>query len=134
MKKEDWLFKTGCVRYSRQDPDILVIGEIRDAQTAGIALQAALTGHRVFSTLHTARAVDVPLRLLDMGLEPFLVAEALSGMASQRLARYRTEDGYRGVLPLEVSSVPVLSGRHTVQKKGGTKNCWKQRSAMLWFS
>lgn len=110
-------FQNGLRALLRQDPDILVIGEIRDAQTAGIALQAALTGHRVFSTLHTARAVDVPLRLLDMGLEPFLVAEALSGMASQRLARYRTEDGYRGRFCLceVVRSGPSM--RQAVQKR-----------------
>ena len=114
-------FQNGLRALLRQDPDILVIGEIRDAETAGIALQAALTGHRVFSTLHTARAVDVPLRLLDMGLEPFLVAEALSGMASQRLARYRTKDGYHGRFCLceVVHSGAAL--RQAVQKRSERK-------------
>ena len=82
-------FQNGLRALLRQDPDVLVIGEIRDRETAEIAIRAALTGHRVFSTLHTSRAVDVPIRLLDMGIEPYLVADALLGMASQRLVRQR---------------------------------------------
>ena len=90
-------FQNGLRALLRQDPDILVIGEIRDRETAEIAIQAALTGHRVFSTLHTSRAVDVPLRLIDMGLEPYLIAEALLGMASQRLVRRGSlGKGYQG--------------------------------------
>ena len=80
-------FQQGLRALLRQDPDVLVIGEIRDRETAEIAVRAALTGHVVLSTIHTSRAVEVPLRLIDMGLEPYLIAEALIGMASQRLVR-----------------------------------------------
>src|SRR5438477_6351074 len=71
----------------RQDPDIVMIGEIRDVETAQIAVQASLTGHLVFSTLHTNDAISAFTRLIDMGLEPFLVASALRGVVAQRLVR-----------------------------------------------
>ncbi len=71
----------------RQDPDIVLVGEIRDRETAEIALRAALTGHLVLSTLHTNDALTSPLRLIDMGAEPFLVANALNAVLAQRLVR-----------------------------------------------
>ena len=80
-------FHNGLRALLRQDPDILVIGEIRDAETARIAIRAALTGHLVFSTLHAASAAEAPVRLIDMGIAPYLVADALIGITSQRLAR-----------------------------------------------
>jgi general secretion pathway protein E len=71
----------------RQDPDVIMIGEIRDLETAQIAVQASLTGHLVFSTLHTNDAISAFTRLIDMGIEPFLVASALRGVLAQRLVR-----------------------------------------------
>lgn len=71
----------------RQDPDIIMIGEIRDAETAGIAIQSAMTGHLVLSTLHTNTALSAFNRLLDMGLEPFLVASSVRAVQAQRLVR-----------------------------------------------
>ena len=71
----------------RQDPDIVLVGEIRDGETAEIALRAALTGHLVLSTLHTNDALTSPLRLIDMGAEPFLVANSLNAVLAQRLVR-----------------------------------------------
>src|SRR6202044_1447010 len=71
----------------RQDPDIVMIGEIRDLETAQIAVQASLTGHLVFSTLHTNDAISAFTRLIDIGLEPFLVASAVRGVIAQRLVR-----------------------------------------------
>ena len=71
----------------RQDPDIVLVGEIRDRETAEIALRAAITGHLVLSTLHTNDALTSPLRLVDMGAEPFLVANALNAVLAQRLVR-----------------------------------------------
>ena len=71
----------------RQDPDIILIGEIRDKETAEIAVQASLTGHLVFSTLHTNDAPSAIARLLDLGLEPFLVTATLEGIVAQRLVR-----------------------------------------------
>ena len=71
----------------RQDPDVIMVGEIRDSETAEIAIQAALTGHLVFSTLHTNDAPGAVVRLLDMGIQPFLTASAVIGVVSQRLVR-----------------------------------------------
>jgi type II secretory ATPase GspE/PulE/Tfp pilus assembly ATPase PilB-like protein len=71
----------------RQDPDVIMVGEIRDVETAEIAIQAALTGHLVFSTLHTNDAPSSVTRLLDMGIEPFLVASSVVGVIAQRLVR-----------------------------------------------
>jgi type IV pilus assembly protein PilB len=71
----------------RADPDIVLIGEVRDAETARIAADASITGHLVLSTLHTTRAAAAPMRLVDMGVEPYLVASALTLVAAQRLAR-----------------------------------------------
>ncbi len=71
----------------RQDPNIILIGEIRDKETAQIAIEAALTGHLVFSTIHTNDSASIPTRLIDMGVEPFLVASSLIGATAQRLIR-----------------------------------------------
>ena len=71
----------------RSDPDIVLVGEIRDRETATIAVEAALTGHLVLSTLHTNDAASTPTRLVEMGVEPFLVASALDCIVAQRLAR-----------------------------------------------
>ena len=80
-------FASGLRSILRQDPNIIMIGEIRDRETAEISIQAALTGHLVFSTLHTNTAAGAVTRLLDMGIEPFLVASALRGIVAQRLVR-----------------------------------------------
>ncbi|MGB0909425.1 MAG: GspE/PulE family protein [Nitrospirales bacterium] len=80
-------FATGLRSFLRQDPDVIMVGEIRDQETANIAVQAALTGHRVLSTLHTTDAPQAITRLLDMGIEPFLVSSALSLVIAQRLIR-----------------------------------------------
>jgi type II secretory ATPase GspE/PulE/Tfp pilus assembly ATPase PilB-like protein/FixJ family two-component response regulator len=71
----------------RQDPDVLLVGEIRDAETAEVAFHAALTGHQVFSTLHTNSAIDTISRLLDIGLKPFVIATAIEAVIAQRLVR-----------------------------------------------
>ncbi|MEE2829772.1 MAG: GspE/PulE family protein [Myxococcota bacterium] len=80
-------FSTGLRSILRQDPDAIMVGEIRDVETAQIAIQASLTGHMVMSTLHTNSASAAISRLLDMGLEPFLMATSLSGLLAQRLVR-----------------------------------------------
>ncbi|MBQ5601148.1 MAG: type II/IV secretion system protein, partial [Phascolarctobacterium sp.] len=80
-------FATGLRSIVRQDPNIIMVGEIRDGETAKIAVQAALTGHLVFSTLHTNNAIGAVTRLLDIGIEPFLLAAALCGVVAQRLVR-----------------------------------------------
>src|SRR4029077_1029291 len=73
--------------FLRQNPDIIMIGEIRDKETAEIAVNASLTGHLVLSTLHTNDSAGAPTPLLDMGVEPFLVASSLLGIVAQRLIR-----------------------------------------------
>ncbi|MBC7943583.1 type II/IV secretion system protein [Candidatus Saccharibacteria bacterium] len=80
-------FATGLRSILRQDPDIVMVGEIRDSETANLAVQAALTGHLVFSTLHTNSAAGVLPRLLDMGVEPFLIASTVNTIIGQRLVR-----------------------------------------------
>jgi len=80
-------FEKGIRAILRQDPDIIMIGEMRDTQTAQIAIQAALTGHGVLSTVHTTDALSVIMRLIDMGIEPFLINAAVTGVLAQRLAR-----------------------------------------------
>lgn len=80
-------FAAGLRSILRQDPDIIMVGEIRDSETAEIALRSAMTGHLVLSTLHTNDAVSAISRLIDMGIEPFLVASSLVGVLAQRLVR-----------------------------------------------
>lgn len=80
-------FATGLRSILRQDPDVILVGEMRDAETAGIAMQAALTGHLVLSTLHTSDTVETIVRLVDLGVEPWIVANALSVVLAQRLVR-----------------------------------------------
>ena len=80
-------FSMGLRSFLRQDPDVMMVGEIRDRETAQIAIQAALTGHRVLSTLHTMNGPGAITRLIDMGIEPFLVSSAISLIVGQRLVR-----------------------------------------------
>ena len=80
-------FASGLRAYLRQDPDVILVGEIRDLETAEIAIQASLTGHLVLSTLHTNDAATAVNRLVDMGVEPFLVASSIAGILAQRLVR-----------------------------------------------
>ena len=80
-------FATGLRSILRQDPDVVMVGEIRDGETAEIAIRAALTGHQVFSTLHTNDAAGAITRLLDMGVEAFLISSSLVGVLAQRLVR-----------------------------------------------
>ena len=84
-------FASGLRSILRQDPDVVMVGEIRDSETASLAVQAALTGHLVFSTLHTNSAAGILPRLLDMGIEPFLLASTLNVVIGQRLVRRITE-------------------------------------------
>jgi general secretion pathway protein E len=85
--KVDLSFARGLRAILRQDPDVVMVGEIRDLETAEIAVQASLTGHLVFSTLHTNSAVGAVTRLRDMGVEPFLLSSSLLGVLAQRLVR-----------------------------------------------
>ncbi len=85
--KIDWTFAKALRAFLRADPDVIMVGEIRDKETAGIAIEASLTGHLVMSTLHTNSAAETVTRLLDMGLDPFNFADALLVVLAQRLVR-----------------------------------------------
>jgi general secretion pathway protein E len=90
--KIELTFANGLRSFLRQDPDVIMVGEIRDLETAEIAIQASLTGHLVFSTVHTNDAAGAITRLVDMGVEPFLVASSLFGVLAQRLVRVLCKD------------------------------------------
>ncbi|MDP2642179.1 MAG: GspE/PulE family protein [bacterium] len=98
----DYTFATGLRTTFRQDPDIIMVGEIRDKETAELAIQAALTGHLVFSTLHTNNAIGAIPRLIDMGVEPYLIAPTLVLTMAQRLVRKLCPGGGKPV-PVEDS-------------------------------
>jgi general secretion pathway protein E len=85
--KKGMTFASGLRSVLRQDPDVIMVGEIRDAETATMAIQSSLTGHLVFSTLHTNDAASAVTRLLDLGIEPYLVASSVRGVLAQRLVR-----------------------------------------------
>src|SRR5262249_46551145 len=85
-------FARGLRSILRQDPDIIMVGEIRDQETAEIAIHAALTGHLVFATLHTNDAAGAAVRLIKMGVEPFLLTSSLLGVIAQRLVRTVCQD------------------------------------------
>ncbi|MFH1826511.1 MAG: GspE/PulE family protein [bacterium] len=89
-------FARGLRSFLRQDPDIIMVGEIRDLETAKIAFQAALTGHLVFSTLHTNDAPSAVTRLVDMGIDKYLVEASVIGVIAQRLVRKLSSNGYQG--------------------------------------
>ncbi len=85
--KKGMTFASGLRSVLRQDPDVIMVGEIRDSETATMAIQSSLTGHLVFSTLHTNDAASAVTRLLDLGIEPYLVASSVMGVLAQRLVR-----------------------------------------------
>ena len=102
--KTELTFARGLRSILRHDPDIIMVGEIRDVETAEIAIQASLTGHLVFSTLHTNDAAGAITRLIDMGVEPFLIASSLIAVLAQRLVRKvcpECKEEYRSDSPLE---------------------------------
>ena len=100
-------FSTGLRSFLRQDPDVMMVGEIRDQETAQIAIQASLTGHRVLSTLHTMNGPGAITRLIDMGIEPFLVSSAISLIVGQRLVRRICEHCVESdtVLPIHLTNI-----------------------------
>lgn len=104
-------FASGLRSILRQDPNIIMVGEIRDAETANLAVQAALTGHLVFSTLHTNSAAGVLPRLLDMGIEPFLIASTVNTIIGQRLVRRVSprRDAYNST-PIETQNILATVG------------------------
>jgi len=128
-KRSPLVFSTALRSILRQDPDIIMIGEIRDHETALIATEAALTGHLMLSTLHTNDACGAPPRLLDMDVEPFLVSSSLVGVLAQRLLRVlcpKCKEAY-SLAPeaLERLNIPVgqVKGKITAYKARGCSAC-----------
>ncbi|MFL5311634.1 MAG: type II secretion system ATPase GspE [Myxococcales bacterium] len=97
--KIELTFASGLRSFLRQDPDVIMVGEIRDRETAEIAIQASLTGHLVFSTVHTNDAAGAITRLIDMGVEPYLVGSSLIGVLAQRLVRVLCKECREAYLP-----------------------------------
>jgi general secretion pathway protein E len=125
--KKGMTFATGLRTVLRQDPDVIMVGEIRDSETARMAIQSSLTGHLVFSTLHTNDAAGAVARLLDLGVEPYLVAGSLLGVLAQRLSRRLCIHCRRPHIPtreelaqLCLESVPAQS---VVYAGGGCAEC-----------
>jgi general secretion pathway protein E len=127
--KIELTFARGLRSIVRQDPDVILVGEIRDKETAEIAVQSALTGHLVFSTLHTNDSASAITRLVDMGVEPFLISSSILAVAAQRLVRVLCEDCRRNYAPnpIYLKSIgfsPELFKEHTVYKAVGCENCF----------
>jgi general secretion pathway protein E len=132
--KIDLTFASVLRSYLRHDPDVIMVGEIRDGETAGMAIQASLTGHLVFSTVHTNDAAGAITRLVDMGIEPFLVASSLVGLLAQRLVRrlcpdcrvlYRPTEGELEKIGIDPAGffagtvrIPPLRSKYTPPPKG----------------
>jgi general secretion pathway protein E len=124
-------FAAGLRSFLRQDPDVIMVGEIRDRETAEIAIQASLTGHLVFSTVHTNDAASAITRLVDMGVEPFLVASSLMALMAQRLVRrvcHQCREAYRPTAEelKEVGLTPegvARAGNPTIYRAKGCDAC-----------
>ena len=120
-------FANGLRSILRQDPDIIMVGEIRDVETAEIAIHASLTGHLVLSTLHTNDAPSAVARLVDMGVQPFLVASALEGVIAQRLVRRICENCKEEYIPkpweLDEFKFLGLNPPERLYKGKGCENC-----------
>ena len=114
-------FEVGLRSLLRQDPDIIMLGETRDSETANIAIRAAITGHLVLSTLHTNDAVSTVLRLIDMGVEPYMVASSLSGVVAQRLVKKLCPHCKEGYSP-SPKDIALLGGL-PVKKLYRAKGC-----------
>ena len=116
-------FATALRAILRQDPNIIMVGEIRDAETADAAVRAAMTGHLVFSTLHTNDAAGAVARLLDLGVPPFLVAASLLGVVAQRLVRLVCQECRQSYQPAEHTAEEMLLKDVPEGKRSFVKGC-----------
>ena len=125
-EKTGLTFARGLRSILRHDPDVILIGEIRDIETADIAVQASLTGHLVFSTLHTNDAPGAPARLVDMGVEPYLVSSSIEAVLAQRLVRVICPSCKETLPPAEVEQLRRACGwdlPHELYAGSGCRNC-----------
>ncbi len=126
--KIDLTFANGLRSILRQDPDVIMVGEVRDLETAEIAIQASLTGHLVFSTLHTNDSAGAVTRLIDMGIEPFLVSSSLLAIMAQRLVRIVCPDCRQRYSPSEEELGEIgidsrMAGTKPIYRAIGCQNC-----------
>jgi len=124
-QRAGFTFAVGLRAILRQDPNVILVGEIRDGETAAIALQAALTGHLVMSTLHTSDVVETIMRLVDLGVEPWIIANSLSVVLAQRLVRVPCTD-CRAMVRLDTDfmdgdEVLMAAGTEMVRPRGCAK-------------
>lgn len=132
-------FSSGLRSIVRQDPDVILIGEIRDRETADIAIQSALTGHLVFSTLHTNDAAGAISRLLEIGVEDYLLASSLTGIMAQRLVRVLCPDCKKKTIPTKVIvekyGLCLANGAAHIYQPAGCQKCnfagYKERIAIF---
>ncbi|MFZ0134272.1 MAG: type II secretion system ATPase GspE [Desulfobacterales bacterium] len=138
--KIDLTFARGLRSIVRQDPDVILIGEIRDKETADIAVQSALTGHLVFSTLHTNDSASAITRLVDIGVEPFLISSSLLAVIAQRLVRTLCNDCKEAFKPDDmafksIGMDPARFRTHRIYRARGCENCfhtgYKGRNAIF---
>ncbi|QSQ16709.1 type II secretion system ATPase GspE [Myxococcus landrumensis] len=118
-------FAQGLRSFLRQDPDVIMVGEIRDKETAEIAIQASLTGHLVLSTVHTNDAAGAVTRLVDMGVEPFLVASSLTGILAQRLVRRVCPDCREAYQPTDAELKELSHSRASFKERYGVDRIYK---------
>ncbi|MEM9695432.1 MAG: GspE/PulE family protein, partial [Myxococcota bacterium] len=125
--RQGFTFASGLRAILRQDPDVILVGEMRDSETAQIALQASLTGHMVFTTLHTSSAIETITRLIDLGVESWIVANALQAVVAHRLLRVLCSCATHRVLPHDIRAaedddrVILKAGTRVRQAKGCDK-------------
>jgi general secretion pathway protein E len=129
--KIDLTFARGLRSILRQDPDVILIGEIRDMETGGIAVQSALTGHLVFSTVHTNDSAGAITRLVDLGIEPFLIASSVIAVIAQRLVRVLCNNCKQPYTPDEIAMESLgitkadISNGSVFYRAKGCENCFK---------
>jgi general secretion pathway protein E len=126
--KIDLTFARGLRSIVRQDPDVILVGEVRDLETAEIAIQSALTGHLVFSTLHTNDAASAVTRLIDMGIEPFLITSSVIGIMAQRLVRVICRDCKEEYTPdaeslKNIGITPEMAAGKKIYRGRGCPSC-----------
>ena len=131
--KAGFTFERGLRSILRQDPDVVMVGEVRDKQTAQISIEAALTGHLVLSTLHTNDSAGVITRLIDMGIEPFLINGSISGILAQRLVRKLCKH-CREPVELSLSEQKNLKDKNLIKNEDELKTVFKAKGCDYCFN